>query len=88
MHSSNSTPALAPALRQWGRAACAAALALLAPLAWAGGMDSLSDFVKQARSGKAGFTQVVTAPWALGEGLQHQDANRHLRIPAPRQVSF
>lgn len=66
MHSSNSTLALAPALRQWGRAACAAALALLAPLAWAGGMDSLSDFVKQARSGKAGFTQVVTAPGKEG----------------------
>ena len=65
-HSSHLNRAHAPFHRHWGRAIGAATLALCAPLAWAGGMDSLADFVKQARSGKAGFTQVVTAPGKEG----------------------
>ena len=55
-------------LRVLGRLAVAASLvALAAQSAWAGGLDSLEQFVKGTRSGKAAFTQVVTAPAKDGQ---------------------
>ncbi len=57
---------IAPTWRLLRLSVGAAVLALAAP-AWAGGLDSLAEFVKQTRSGKASFTQVVTAPGKDGQ---------------------
>ena len=61
-------PTFIASIRAVRRFALAAAIAgLCAAPAWAGGLDSLAQFVKDTRSGKATFTQVVTAPPKQGQ---------------------
>lgn len=48
-------------------AIASALIAAAMPPAWAGGMDSLERFVKEAHSGKAAFTQTVAAPAKQGQ---------------------
>ena len=45
----------------------------------ASSVDLLAQFMKQARSGRADFTQVVTSPSRAGQ--------RPFRVPATRQIS-
>ncbi|RRD68313.1 outer membrane lipoprotein carrier protein LolA [Comamonadaceae bacterium OH2310_COT-174] len=49
------------------KTAVSLALALLAPWAWADGLQALERFVQQVQSGQASFTQTVTAPPRDGE---------------------
>lgn len=69
-------------------AACAAALASLAAPAWAGGLDSLAQFVKQARAGQADFTQTVTAPTREGQPSRNKTQSGHFAFQRPGKFRF
>lgn len=66
----------------------AALLCLAAPMAWAGGMDSLTEFVKQTRSGKAAFTQVVTAPGKDGQPGRSKTQSGTFEFQRPGKFRF
>lgn len=68
--------------------AAAAVLALSAPMAWAGGLDSLAQFVKGTRSGKAAFTQVVTAPAKDGQAPRAKTQSGTFEFQRPGQFRF
>lgn len=68
--------------------AAAALTALTAPLAWAGGMDSLETFVKSTRSGKATFTQVVTAPARDGQQPRARTQSGSFEFQRPGKFRF
>lgn len=71
------------------RIAAILSLALAAPLSWAaGGMDSLEQFVKSARSGKANFTQVVTAPGKEGQTPRTKTQNGTFEFQRPGKFRF
>ena len=53
-------------------------IAACAHAAWADGLESLESFVKTVSSGRADFTQVVTAPAKEGQAAAQQDLQRHL----------
>ena len=69
-------------------AAGAAVLGLAAPMAWAGGLDSLAEFVKQTRSGKANFTQVVTAPGKEGQAGRSKTQSGTFEFQRPGKFRF
>ena len=68
--------------------AAAAVLALSAPMAWAGGLDSLAQFVKGTRSGKAAFTQVVTAPAKDGQAPRAKTQSGTFEFQRPGKFRF
>ena len=47
-----------------------------AQLACADGLESLENFVKTVKTGKAAFTQVVTAPAKDGQAARSRKPNR------------
>ena len=65
-----------------------ASVALAASLAWAGGMDSLETFVKNTRSGKAVFTQVVTAPAKEGQPPRARTQSGSFEFQRPGRFRF
>ena len=69
-------------------AAGALLLGLAAPMAWAGGLDSLAEFVKQTRSGKASFTQVVTAPGKQGQPGRSKTQSGTFEFQRPGKFRF
>ncbi len=69
-------------------AAGALLLGLAAPMAWAGGLDSLAEFVKQTRSGKANFTQVVTAPGKQGQPGRSKTQTGTFEFQRPGKFRF
>ena len=73
---------------RFSRIAAILALAAAAPLSWAGGMDSLEQFVKSARSGKAGFTQVVTAPGKEGQTPRSKTQTGTFEFQRPGKFRF
>ena len=76
-------------LRVLGRLAVAASLvALAAQSAWAGGLDSLAQFVKGTRSGKAAFTQVVTAPAKDGQAPRARTQSGTFEFQRPGKFRF
>ena len=76
-------------LRVLGRLAVAASLvALAAQSAWAGGLDSLEQFVKGMRSGKAAFTQVVTAPAKDGQAPRARTQSGTFEFQRPGKFRF
>ena len=76
-------------LRVLGRLAVAASLvALAAQSAWAGGLDSLAQFVKGTRSGKAAFTQVVTAPAKDGQTPRARTQSGTFEFQRPGKFRF
>ena len=76
-------------LRVLGRLAVAASLvALAAQSAWAGGLDSLEQFVKGTRSGKAAFTQVVTAPAKDGQAPRARTQSGTFEFQRPGKFRF
>ena len=76
-------------LRVLGRLAVAASLvALAAQSAWAGGRDSLEQFVKGTRSGKAAFTQVVTAPAKDGQTPRARTQSGTFEFQRPGKFRF
>ncbi|WP_243457443.1 outer membrane lipoprotein chaperone LolA [Ottowia testudinis] len=69
-------------------AVAAAVLALGTPVAWAGGLDSLAQFVKSTRSGKAAFAQVVTAPAKEGQPPRSKTQSGTFEFQRPGKFRF
>jgi outer membrane lipoprotein carrier protein len=65
-------------------------LAILAgsQFAWAGGMESLENFVKSARTGRADFTQVVTAPGRDGQAPRSKTSSGTFEFSRPNRFRF
>ena len=78
--------------RNW-LAGCAHGLGTLAvlSLAWpvqADGVDLLAQFVKQARSGRADFTQVVTSPSRAGQTPRSKTSSGSFEFQRPGKFRF
>ncbi|WP_084651473.1 outer membrane lipoprotein chaperone LolA [Ottowia thiooxydans] len=56
--------------------------------AWAGGLESLEQFVKSAHSGKAAFTQVVTAPAKQGQTPRSKTQSGTFEFQRPGKFRF
>ena len=63
-------------------------MAVFAHASWAGGMDSLEAFVKSAKSGRADFTQVVTAPGKNGEAPRTKTSSGTFEFSRPHRFRF
>ncbi|MBK6868125.1 MAG: outer membrane lipoprotein chaperone LolA [Burkholderiales bacterium] len=70
------------------RGAAAVLLLVYGSTAWAGGLDSLEAFVKGARSGKAAFTQVVTAPAKDGQAPRAKTQSGSFEFQRPGKFRF
>ena len=57
-------------------------------LAWAGGMESLENFVKSAKSGRADFSQVVTAPGKDGQAARSKTSTGTFEFSRPNRFRF
>ena len=57
-------------------------------LAMAGAMESLENFVKTARSGRADFTQVVTAPGRDGQAARSKTSTGTFEFSRPNRFRF
>lgn len=66
----------------------AALMALAAAPAWAGGLHSLEQFVKNTRSGKASFTQVVTTPAKDGQTPRARTQSGSFEFQRPGKFRF
>jgi outer membrane lipoprotein carrier protein len=64
------------------------ACAQLAQPAFAGGMESLENFVKTARSGRADFSQVVTAPGKDGQAPRSKTSTGTFEFSRPARFRF
>jgi outer membrane lipoprotein carrier protein len=64
------------------------ALAALGAAAHAGGMESLENFVKTARSGRADFTQVITAPPRDGQAARSKTSSGSFEFQRPNRFRF
>ena len=64
------------------------ALALYAQWASAGGMESLENFVKSAKSGRSDFTQVVTAPAREGQTARSKTSTGTFEFARPNRFRF
>jgi outer membrane lipoprotein carrier protein len=56
--------------------------------AWAGGMESLEAFVKNVKSGRAEFTQTVTAPAKEGQPSRAKVSTGTFEFQRPGQFKF
>ncbi|WP_077002014.1 outer membrane lipoprotein chaperone LolA [Variovorax sp. KK3] len=56
--------------------------------AWAGGMESLEGFVKNAKSGRAEFTQTVTAPPKDGQAARAKVSSGNFEFQRPGKFRF
>ena len=67
-----------------------AAMALFACAlsAQASGLDSLENFVKSAKSGRAEFTQVVTGPARQGQGARTKTSSGTFEFSRPNRFRF
>jgi len=74
-------------LRSLGAAASFLIAACALP-AWAGGLESLEQFVKGTRSGKAVFTQVVTAPAKDGQAARSKTQSGTFEFQRPGKFRF
>lgn len=59
-----------------------------ASVAWAGGLESLEQFVKTARTGQAAFTQVVTSPAKEGQKARTKTQNGTFEFQRPGKFRF
>lgn len=66
----------------------AGALALLAAPAWAGGLESLAQFVQHTRTGQADFTQSVTAPAKQGQTARTRTQKGSFAFQRPGKFRF
>jgi outer membrane lipoprotein carrier protein len=64
------------------------ALAALAAAAHAGPMETLENFVRSARSGRADFTQVVTAPPREGQPARSKTSTGTFEFQRPNHFRF
>ena len=56
--------------------------------AWANGLDSLEIFVKTVSSGRADFTQVVTAPAKEGQAARSKSSSGTFEFSRPNRFRF
>ena len=63
-------------------------IAACAHSAWADGLESLENFVKTVRSGRAEFTQVVTAPAREGQSARSKTSSGTFAFARPNRFSF
>ena len=56
--------------------------------AWAGGMENLESFVKSVKSGRADFTQVVTAPAREGQAVRTKTSTGTFEFARPNRFRF
>lgn len=63
-------------------------VALCTQTAFAGGMESLENFVKTARTGRADFTQVVTAPARQGQVARSKTSTGTFEFSRPNRFRF
>jgi len=63
-------------------------IAFSAVSAWAGGLESLESFVKTVKSGKADFTQVVTAPAKEGQTARSKTSSGSFEFARPSRFKF
>lgn len=56
--------------------------------AWAGGLESLEVFVKTVSSGRAEFTQVVTAPAKDGQAARSKSSTGTFEFSRPNRFRF
>jgi outer membrane lipoprotein carrier protein len=66
----------------------ALALSALALSAQASGLDSLENFVKSVKSGRAEFTQVVTAPAREGQAARSKTSSGTFEFVRPNRFRF
>lgn len=76
--------------RSLRRAFFLGALTLLLPVwpAAASGLDSLEAFIRQTRSGRAAFTQVVTAPPREGQPIRQKMSSGSFEFQRPGRFRF
>ncbi|RZL87035.1 MAG: outer membrane lipoprotein chaperone LolA [Variovorax sp.] len=65
-----------------------AAWAMAAGSAWAGGLESLEAFVKNTKSGRAEFTQTVTAPARDGQPSRVKTSTGTFEFQRPGKFKF
>lgn len=56
--------------------------------AWAGGLESLESFAKTVKSGRADFTQVVTAPAREGQTARSKTSSGTFEFLRPNRFKF
>jgi outer membrane lipoprotein carrier protein len=66
----------------------AALLALCAAVAHASGLDALESFLKNAKSGRAEFTQVVTSPSREGQPAKTRKSTGTFEFARPKHFRF
>ena len=71
-----------------GRTALAVAVWALALPAQADSVDLLAQFMKQARSGRADFTQVVTSPTRAGQVARTKTSSGRFEFQRPGKFRF
>lgn len=60
----------------------------LASLSWAGGLDSLESFVKNVKTGRADFIQVVTSPAKEGQAPRVKTSSGTFEFSRPSRFKF
>ena len=78
----------APSWRFPRPAAVLAVLAMTASVAWADGLDSLQNFIQHTRSGRADFTQTVTAPTRDGKPGRVKTSSGTFEFQRPGKFRF
>ncbi len=63
-------------------------IAVCAHSAWANGLESLEVFVKTVSSGRADFTQVVTAPAKEGQAARSKTSSGTFEFSRPNRFKF
>jgi len=63
-------------------------IAAYASYSWAGGLESLESFVKTAKTGRADFTQVVTAPAKEGQAPRVKTSTGTFVFSRPGRFKF
>ena len=59
-----------------------------ASAAWANGLESLESFVRNVRSGRAEFTQVVTSPAKDGQAARSKTSSGTFEFSRPSRFRF
>lgn len=70
------------------RTLIATACLALASAAHAGGLESLEAFIKNAKTGRADFTQVVTSPAREGETARRKTSSGSFEFSRPNRFRF
>ena len=63
-------------------------VAACAGTTWANGLESLENFVKTVKSGRAEFTQVVTAPAKEGQAARSKTSSGSFEFQRPSRFKF